>query len=107
MALNDRSRLEVYDSGAGVITVRWSTFSSVTPDSYNVYVDGALNANVAGLSATIVGLLAASVHSIFVTAVKTGVEIARSMSAAVTIAPSSSMGVTLMKRPFPYPSTGA
>lgn len=107
MAVNDQAKLDLYDNGAGSITLGWKTFASVAPDSYNVYLDGALSTNVAGLTATIAGLVAASLHSFYVTAVKTGGEIARSMAASVTIAPTSVSAVTLMKRPFPYPSTGS
>lgn len=104
--LSDRPALAAYDDGAGNVTVRWDDFSSAVPDSYNVYLDGVLNQNVQTLSATIAGLAAGSTHDFRVAAVVSAVEIASSSHLSVTVAPTSVSTVTLMKRPFPFPTTG-
>jgi hypothetical protein len=127
--------LDCYDTGAGGVKLAWLPFTTVTPDSYNVYVNGVLNQNVAGRLATVTGLqkttYAAGVavapsgnsqrpqnmppvgdvtpsgtYTFNVTAVKTGVEIASSPRRTITLQPTSIMLTTPMKRPFPFPATG-
>lgn len=57
--------LDFADNGGGSVTVRWLPFPGITPASYNVYVNGALNQNVAAPAgaATITGLTIASYNA--------------------------------------------
>ena len=103
---NASRRLDAYDSGIGSMLLAWSEFSGVVPDSYNVYLDGVLNQNVAGRMATVTGLVAGSTHTFYVVAVKTAVEIAASLSRTLTATPTSVMLRAPMKRLFPFPNTG-
>lgn len=108
-------QIDVYDNGNGSVQLAWMQLSAVVPDSYNVYVNGVLNQNVAIQKATVTGLKGASYNGATVTppttytfkvvAVKTGVEIAGSMDRTITIQPTSVMLTTPMKRPFPFPNT--
>lgn len=109
------SGLDVYDNLNGSIRVAWPNFSlSVSPDSYNVYLNGVLNQNVATRIATITGLAGASyngsvvtaptTYRLYVTAVKTGVETAILGTARITVQPTSVMLVTPMKRILPFGS---
>lgn len=104
--LSDRPSLDAYDDGAGNVTLRWDDFAPLVPDSYNVYLDGVLNQNVQTLSALIAGLTAGSTHDFRIAAVVSGVDVASSSHATVTAGPTSVSAVTLMKRPFPFPTTG-
>jgi hypothetical protein len=54
--------LDIYDKGGGSILVAWPAFQGISPASYNVYVNGVLNQNVAApaMQATITGLAPAS-----------------------------------------------
>ncbi len=110
-------KLDVYDAGNGALQLAWQEFPASVPTSYNVYVNGALNQNVAsGRRATVTGLTEASYNSstgvktapgtytLNVTAVLAGVEIASSLPATVTMSPNSVMLVTPMRRPFPFPN---
>lgn len=108
--------LDVYDNGNGSVQLSWPPLSPIAPDSYNVYVNGVLNQNVATRRATVAGLHGASYNGATITppttyvfkvvAVKTGAEIAASMDAKITIQPTSVMLTTPMKRIFPFPNTG-
>jgi hypothetical protein len=113
---NAARQLDVYDNGNGSVNLAWQEFPAQVPDSYNVYLNGVLNQNVAALKATVSGLKGASYNGATVTppttytfkvaAVKTGVEIAASLDSKITIQPSSVMLKTSMRRPFPFPNTG-
>ena len=106
--------LDVYDNGNGSVQLAWTQFTPIVPDTYNVYVNGVLNQNVAIPMATVTGLQGASYNGATVTppttytfkvaAVKAGVEIAASMDKQVTVQPTSIMLKTPMKRPFPFPN---
>jgi hypothetical protein len=127
--------IDAYDNLNGSVLLSWKRFTTVLPDSYNVYVNGALNQNVTTLSATVTGLtqttyspsaVAASTgnslrpqnmppngvvtgpftYDFRVAAVKTGVEIAAAPDLSVTESPTSIMLRTPMKRVFPFPNTG-
>lgn len=108
--------LDVYDNGNGSVQLAWFAFSPIAPDSYNVYVNGVLNQNVAIQRATVTGLHGASyngatipppgTYDFKVVAVKTGVEIAASLDKIITVQPTSVMLTTPMRRPFPFPNTG-
>lgn len=62
MSGNGCGAIDIYDAGNGTITVAWPPFPGISPASYNVYVNGVLNQNVAApaMQATITGLLGAS-----------------------------------------------
>lgn len=108
--------IDVYDNGNGSVQLAWPQFTPVVPDSYNVYVSGVLNQNVAIPRATVTGLKGASYNGATVTpattyifkvvAVKAGVEIAGSLDKRITVQPTSMMLTTPMRRPFPFPNTG-
>lgn len=135
MATTTCGRIDAYDNLNGSVTLAWPAFGGVAPDSYNVYVNGVLNQNVAIQRATVAGLTPASYSSsavaapsgngprpqnmppngvvtpsgtyVFqVKAVKTGVEVATSDSKTVTVSPPSIPLVTPMKRLWPFPNTG-
>ena len=126
---------DAYDNGNGSVLLAWLPFTTVVPDSYNVYVNGLLNQNVATRQATVTGLTAtsysvgtvaptpnnstrpqsmpptgvvtdSSTYDFRVTAVKSGVEIGAAPDILVTAQPSSVMLKTPMKRVFPFPNTG-
>lgn len=126
---------DAYDNLNGSVLLSWLPFTVTVPDSYNVYVNGALNQNVATTQATVIGLTTASYNSAIVpptpnnstrpqnmpptgtlipsstydfrvTAVKTGVEIGAAPDLIVTPGPTSLMLRTQMRRPFPFPNTG-
>jgi hypothetical protein len=126
---------DAYDNGNGSVQLAWLPFTTVVPDSYNVYVNGVLNQNIATRRATVTGLTTASyaagaiaptpnnstrpqnmppngvvtpsgTYAFHVTAVKTGVEIGASLDVVVTAQPNSIMLKTPMKRIFPFPNTG-
>lgn len=126
---------DAYDNLNGSVVLSWLPFTATVPDSYNVYVNGVLNQNVAIRKATVTGL-AQTVYSsaivpptpnnsarpqnmpptgtvtpavkvdFRVTAVKTGVEIGVAPDLLITPGPSSIMLRTQMRRPFPFPNTG-
>lgn len=109
--------LDLYDNGNGSIQVTWPPFPLASlPDSYNVYLNGVLNQNVATRRATITGLAGASyngatitpasTYTVYVTAVKGGVETAVLGTSRITVGPTSVMLTTPMKRIFPFPQTG-
>lgn len=128
--------LQVVDNQNGSMALAWPAFAgTVVPDSYNVYVNGALNQNVTTRTAVVTGLAPASYSSgsvaatpnnsarpqnmppngvvtppgkydFKVVAVKTGVELAGSVDRVVTVSPTSIMLVTPMRRIFPFPNTG-
>ncbi len=129
-------KLDVYDNQNGSVLVEWGAFPGAAPTSYNVYVNGILNQNVATRFATVSGMTQtsyskstispssgnslrpqnmppvgqvtpAATYAIQVNAVIAGVEVAQSAVATVTPAPFSVMLTTPMKRPFPYPNTGS
>lgn len=126
-------QLDVYDNGNGSVTLAWPQLAS-SVDSYNVYVNGVLNQNVATQTAVVSGLQGTSYSSqaavpaggnsqrpqnmppngevtdsttydFKVVAVKAGVEVAASLDRAVTVQPTSVMLTTPMRRPFPFPNT--
>ena len=114
---------DIYDNGNGSVTLRWGPFTATapaTPDSYNVYVNGVLNQNVPGLTATVTGLtiesynastqtVTASVPYTFkVVAVYAGREAGASYpDKTVNPGPQVVPFVTPMKRLFPFPNTRA
>ena len=126
---------DIYDNGNGSVTLRWGPFTGSvqqavfgalgtiapgTPDSYNVYVNGVLNQNVPGLTATVTGLTiesynastqtaTASVPYTFkVVAVYAGREAGASYpDKTVNPGPQVVPFVTPMKRLFPFPNTRA
>lgn len=108
--------VDVYDNGNGSARLAWGAFGGPVPDSYNVYLNGVLNQNVAIRSATIAGLAGASyngatvtpatTYTVKVAAVKAGVETAASLDRKFTAQPTSIMLKTPMKRIFPFPNTG-
>ena len=111
-------KLDCYDNGNGSVTLEWIQFTAAPPDSYNLYVDGALaRSGVLTRIATLSGFAGASyngttitppqTHRFHVTAVVGGVEVARSNSRTVTILPTSTMLVTRMRRPLPFPDPGS
>lgn len=126
---------DAYDNLNGSVLLAWQKFTTVVPDSYNVYVNGVLNQNVATLRATVSGLTQPSYspgtvaptpnnsvrpqnmpptgsvsspvkYDFRITAVKTGVEIGSAPDLLVTPSPTSLMLKTPMRRPFPFPLTG-
>lgn len=127
--------IDAYDNLNGSVQLAWLPFTSVVPDSYNVYLNGVLNQNVATRRAMVTGLTVTSysastvapkpnnslrpqnmpptglvtssgTYDLKVTAVKTGVEIAVARRVVVTVSPTSVMLKTPMKRVFPFPNTG-
>jgi hypothetical protein len=135
MATTSCGRIDAYDNLNGSINLAWGPFGGVAPDSYNVYVNGALNQNVAVRQATVSGLTPASyapggiaapsgnsarpqnmppagivtpsgTYQFKVVAVKAGVEVATSDTKTVTVSPSSIVLKTPMKRLWPFPNTG-
>lgn len=127
--------LDIYDNLNGSVLLAWDEFlPNLRADSYNVYVNGVLNQNVAGYQATVSGLTQTTyspsaivvatgslrpqnmppngvvtpsgTYDIYVTAVRGGVEL-RTQRRRVTVNPSSIMLKTPMRRPFPFPSTGS
>jgi hypothetical protein len=128
--------LQVIDNQNGTMTLTWPAFAgTVTPDSYNVYVNGVLNQNVTVRKAVVAGLAGSSYSSsavaatpnnsarpqnmppkgvvtdsttydFKVVAVKAGVEVAATHDRFVTVSPTSIMLTTPMKRIFPFPNTG-
>ncbi len=105
--------LDAYDVGNGSVQLSWAQFTTVIPDTYQAYVDGILTTTgITGLTVTMSGYSGATPttnpqsHVFHVTAVKTGAEIGRTNAVRVTFAPQSIPVVTLMKRPFPFPSVG-
>jgi hypothetical protein len=128
-------RIDAYDLGNGSVKLAWPPFPGVAPDSYNVYVNGVLNQNVATRLATVSGLTITTYSSgavaptppngprpqnmppngvvspsgtydFKIVAVKAGVEVAASMDMVFTVAPQSIMLKTPMKRLWPFPNTG-
>jgi hypothetical protein len=107
--------IDVYDNGNGSVQLAWPQLASAV-DSYNVYVNGVLNQNVATRRATVTGLQGASYNGATVTppttydfkvvAVSGGVEVAASLDRQITVQPTSTMLTTPMKRLFPFPNTG-
>ncbi|HUP06809.1 MAG TPA: hypothetical protein VMU47_06650 [Caldimonas sp.] len=57
--------IDIYDGQNGSVLVAWPAFPGITPASYNVYVNGVLNQNVAAPArqATITGLSPASYNA--------------------------------------------
>lgn len=116
MANTSCGQLAVYDNLNGTALVTWGLFPGTAPDSYNVYVNGVLNVNVATKQALVTGLHAASYngssitppgqYTIRVAAVKAGVEQAVSAERLFTAAPTTVTLKTPMRRPFPFPNTG-
>lgn len=127
--------IDAYDNLNGSVQLAWLPFTSVAPDSYNVYLNGVLNQNVVTRRATVTGLTVTSYsasmvapkpnnslrpqnmpptglvtssgkYDFKVTAVKTGVEIGTAPDLVVTASPTSVMLKTPMKRVFPFPNTG-
>jgi hypothetical protein len=128
--------LDVYDNLNGSVVLAWGELLNPPADSYNVYVNGVLNQNIDAYTTTVSGLtqttyspttVAASTgnsirpqnmppvgfvtpsttYDIHVTAVRGGVELARSQKRRVTPGPFSIMLRTPMRRPWPFPSTGS
>jgi hypothetical protein len=128
-------RIDAYDNGNGSVLLAWPPFPGVVPDSYNVYVNGVLNQNVAIRSATVAGLTISSynagavaptpangprpqnmppngvvtpsgTYDFKIVAVKAAVEVAASMDLTITVQPQSIMLKTPMKRLWPFPNTG-
>lgn len=118
MATTTCGEIDAYDNLNGSINLAWPPFGGIAPDSYNVYLNGVLNQNVAIRQATVAGLTTASYSSsaiaptpangprpqnmppngvvtpsgtyVFqIKAVKTGVEVAASDAKTLTIGPSS------------------
>lgn len=136
MSVASGQALQVVDNQNGTMSLFWPAFAgTVIPDSYNVYVNGVLNQNVAARTAVVSGLTRASYSSgavaaipnnsarpqnmppngvvtppgkydFKVVAVKTGVEIAATLDRIVTVSPTSTMLVTSMRQIFPFPNTG-
>lgn len=136
MSIGGGQALQVIDNQNGSVTLTWPAFGgTIVPDSYNVYVNGALNQNVAVRTARVTGLTGSSyassavaptpnnsarpqnmppngvvtdspTYDFKVVAVKTGVEVAATIDRAVTLSPTSIMLTTPMKRIFPFPNTG-
>lgn len=135
MATTTCGRIDAYDNLNGSVTLSWPAFGGVAPDSYNVYVNGVLNQNVAVRQATVIGLTPASyspsavaapsgnsarpqnmppngiatpsgTYVFTVVAVKAGIEVATSDKKTVTVSPSSIALKTPMKRLWPFPNTG-
>lgn len=135
MATTTCGRIDAYDNLNGSVTLAWGPFGGTAPDSYNVYVNGVLNQNVAPRQATVSGLAPTSyspstvaapsgnsvrpqnmpptgvvtpsgTYQIKIVAVKAGIEVATSQTATVTVSPASIMLKTPMKRLWPMPNTG-
>ena len=116
MANQSPGTFEITDAGNGSINLAWPVFPGITPDSYNVYLNGALNQNVSARSCVISGLQGASyngavktpalTYDVKIVAVKGGVEQAMCMDRLVTAQPTSVALKTPMRRPFPFPNTG-
>lgn len=128
--------LHVVDNQNGSVSLFWPPFAgTITPDSYNVYVNGVLNQNVTARTATVSALTKTSYSSsavaaasgnsarpqnmppngtvtpsgtydFKVVAVKAAVEIAATVDRTVTVSPTSIMLTTPMRRIFPFPNTG-
>lgn len=127
--------IDAYDAQNGSVKLAWPPFPGTAPSSYNVYVNGVLNQNVATRQATVTGLTQASYsaaaiaapsgnsarpqnmpragvvtpsssYTFKVVAVVAGVEVAMSIEKTVTVAPASLMLKTPMKRLWPFPNTG-
>lgn len=121
--------LDLYDNRNGSVKLAWGAYPGAA--SYNVYVNGALNQNVPGLTATVSGLtvesynagaVAASsgnsvrpqnmpptgvvtpsgTYAISVTAVVGGNEVPLG-SKTFTVSPTSLTITTPMRRPWPFP----
>ena len=108
--------MDVIDNGGGSVTVSWAVPTGLAPASYNVYLDGVLNQNVPGLSATITGLTVASyngvtetlptTHDIRVAPVVAGIEVGPALDVKVTPQQQQVMLTTPMSRGrFPFPNT--
>lgn len=119
MSIAGNNSLQVIDNQNGSMTLTWPAFAgTVTPDSFNVYLNGALNQNVTVRKALVTGLQQAAYtassgvvtppgkYDFKVVAVKTGVEVAASIDRVVTVSPTTTMLVTPMRRIFPFPNTG-
>jgi hypothetical protein len=135
MATTTCGHIDAYDNLNGSVNLAWPPFGGVAPDSYNVYVNGVLNQNVAVRMATVSGLTPTSyspgavaptpadgprpqnmppngvvtpsgTYVFTIVAVKAGVEVATSDAKTVTLSPSSIMLKTPMKRLWPFPNTG-
>jgi hypothetical protein len=108
--------IDAYDEENGSINLAWPPFPGIVPDSYNVYVNGVLNQNVAVRKCTVSGLTATTyqagavaptpadgprpqnmppngvvspsgTYDFKIVAVKAGVEQAASMDKTVTVSP--------------------
>jgi hypothetical protein len=128
-------KLDAYDQGNGSVLLSWPPFPGVVPDSYNVYVNGVLNQNVATRIAAVSGLTTTSYsagavaapvpngqrpqnmppngvvtpsssYDFKIVAVKAGVEVAASLDLTIQVQPQSIMLKTPMKRLWPFPNTG-
>jgi hypothetical protein len=128
-------KIDAYDRGNGSVNLAWPPFPGLVPDSYNVYVNGVLNQNVAVRQATVSGLTITSyaagavpppvvngprpqnmppigvvtpsgTYDFKIVAVKSGIEVAASMDLTLTVQPQSIMLKTPMKRLWPFPNTG-
>lgn len=127
--------IDAYDNRNGSMLLAWLPFTTIVPDSYNVYVNDVLNQNVATRQATVTGLTitsysastkaatpnnslrpqnmpptgvvtGSSTYDFRVTAVKSGIEISSTPDLLVTASPTSILLKTPMKRIFPFPNTG-
>lgn len=136
MSLGGGQALHVVDNQNGSMSLFWAAFAGTqVPDSYNVYLNGVLNQNVAARTALVSGLTPTSYASgpsvatpnnsarpqnmppngvvtpsgtyrFKVVASLAGVELAASLDRVVTVSPTSIMLVTPMRRIFPFPNTG-
>lgn len=110
--------IDAYDLQNGSVTLAWPPFIGAAPDSYNIYVNGALYENVTTRLATVSGLTQeaynsstgvitpAGSYTFSVAAVKAGVEVAACPPKTVSISPASIQLVTPgLKRIVPFGDT--
>jgi hypothetical protein len=113
------SALEVHDNGGGSVTLVWPAYAIPAATSWDVYLNNVLQGNTAARTWTFTGLQFASYNSASgvrtaaltyyakVVPVSAGSEKAYAIDATFTPGPTSVQLATRMRRPFPFPNTGA
>ena len=113
------SALEVHDNGNGSVTLVWPAYAIPAATSWDVYLNNVLQGSTAARTWTFTGLQFASYNAASqvitpalsyyakVVPVAAGVEKAFAIDATFTPGPTSVQLSTQMRRPFPFPNTGA